>query len=234
MTEADPDGRPPRWTEVALWPVLPPKDRAAVSGDLLEEYCEAVLPTRGSLRAGVWYLRQVVSFMTYSNASLLRVFTVASALAVTAMIASGTWFVATHRSSSDASQEAAEQEFRQLRARFADQQPLLDMDQRRARADMSAANNVAHLHTVHTVIFDTRGGQRVVRMDVPYWFARTFARPRDRYGSLQWLGQLSFLDDTEFDPEPIRLSWDQVERRGPGLIADYRHPSGGQFISWVD
>ena len=81
------------------------------------------------------------------------------------------------------------------------------------------------------MIYDTRGGQRLVRIDVPYWFARKFA---GRNGEFKWLGQLTFLDDTEFDPESIRLSVDEVERRGPGLIADYQHPSGGQFISWVD
>jgi hypothetical protein len=143
---------------------------------------------------------------------------------------SAIWFVATHRSSSTVSAEAADREFQQLRARFADQQPLLDMDQRQARTAVATATKIAHLRVVHTVIFDTRGGQRLVRIDVPYWFARTYGR----HGSMQWLGQLSFLDDTEFDPEPIRLSWDQVERHGPGLIADYRHPSGGQFISWVE
>ena len=50
----------------------------------------------------------------------------------------------------------------------------------------------------------------------------------------RWLGQLTFLDDTEFDPEPIQLSLAQVERHGPGLVVDYRHPSGGQFIAWVE
>jgi len=48
------------------------------------------------------------------------------------------------------------------------------------------------------------------------------------------LGELTFLDDTEFDPEPIQLSLAQVERHGPGLVVDYRHPSGGQFIAWVE
>ena len=51
---------------------------------------------------------------------------------------------------------------------------------------------------------------------------------------LQWLGPLSFLDDTEFDPERIRLTWDDVVRHGPGLIADYRHAGGGQFLSWAE
>jgi len=62
----------------------------------------------------------------------------------------------------------------------------------------------------------------------------TISANSDHTGEIKWLGQLSFLDDTEFDPEPIRLSWNEIERHGPGLIADYRHPGGGQFISWVD
>jgi len=36
------------------------------------------------------------------------------------------------------------------------------------------------------------------------------------------------------DPEAIELSLDELERRGPGLVADYHHPGGGQFISWVE
>jgi hypothetical protein len=30
------------------------------------------------------------------------------------------------------------------------------------------------------------------------------------------------------------LSLGQLEERGPGLVTYYRHPSGGQFISWVE
>ena len=61
--------------------------------------------------------------------------------------------------------------------------------------------------------------------------ARRFA---GRPGEFRWLGQLTFIDDTEFDPEAIRLSINELEQRGPGLVAYYRHQSGGQFISWVD
>jgi hypothetical protein len=88
----------------------------------------------------------------------------------------------------------------------------------------------APLHSFNTVIFDTRGGHRLVRIKVPYRFARFFGRGT----GFRWLGQLTFLDDTEFDPEPIQLSLAQVERHGPGLVADYSHPSGGQFIAWVE
>jgi hypothetical protein len=172
--------------------------------------------------------------MRHWNISLLRAIGFAAVVVMFALIASSVAFALTHRSSSAASVEGANQEFEQLRARFINQQALLDMNRRQARIDADAARNSAPLHTVHTVIFDTRGGQRLVNMTVPYWFARAFWKLGPGHGNLKWLGQLTFLDDTEFDPEPIRLSWIDVERHGPGLIADYRHPSGAQFISWVD
>jgi hypothetical protein len=140
-------------------------------------------------------------------------------------------FVVNHRTSVATSAQLAGIEFSRLRAHFVNERPLLDMNRREASEVTALRANVAHLRSFHTVIFDTRGGQRLVRIDVPYWFARRFA---GRDGEFKWLGQLTFLDDTEFDPEAIRLSIDQLERRGPGLIADYRHSSGGRFISWVD
>ena len=140
-------------------------------------------------------------------------------------------FFSSHRSSVAITAQLADNEFSRLRARFVNEQPLLDMGRRQASEMPAVSAGVAHLRVFHTVIFDTRGGQRLVRIDVPYWFARRFAG-RDR--EFKWLGQLTFLDDTEFDPEAIRLSLRQLERRGPGLVAYYQHPSGCKFISWVE
>ena len=55
----------------------------------------------------------------------------------------------------------------------------------------------APLRSFDTIIFDTRGDQRIVRITVPYRFARLFGRG----AGFRWLGELTFLDDTEFDPE---------------------------------
>jgi hypothetical protein len=54
---------PPAWAEGLLRLVLRPEDRESVSGDLLEEYRESVVPMRGSHKADVWYLRQVAGFV---------------------------------------------------------------------------------------------------------------------------------------------------------------------------
>src|SRR5262245_49039063 len=161
------------------------------------------------------------------------VFSVITSVVIIVLIAGGMglWFFLSHHQSSPVSEQSAEAEFSQLRSRFSTQQPLVDMSSRQPLDTPATAQSVAPLRTFHTVIFDTRGSERIVHITVPYWFVRLFA---GRNGEFSWLGQLTFLDDTEFDGEAIRLSLDQLERQGPGLIVDYQHPSGGQFISWVE
>jgi len=136
-----------------------------------------------------------------------------------------------HHQSRRMSPDAAGTELDRIRTRFAGQPPLVDMASRESARLHGTAPPAAPIHTFHTLIFDTRGGARLVHMTAPTAFARLFAH---RDGWFRWLGELTFLDDTEFDPEPIHLSFDEVRRRGPGLLVDFRHPGGGQFIAWTE
>jgi len=54
---------PPAWAEQVLRMLLKPEDRESVSGDLLEEFRETVVPSRGRVGADVWYVRQVAGFV---------------------------------------------------------------------------------------------------------------------------------------------------------------------------
>jgi hypothetical protein len=56
------DQCPPRWAEAILRILLKPDDRESVSGDLLEEYRDTIVPTRGRA-ADVWYIRQVAWYL---------------------------------------------------------------------------------------------------------------------------------------------------------------------------
>jgi hypothetical protein len=58
---------PPRWAESLLRLVLSSRDRATVSGDLLEEFRQSIRPTRGPSSADRWYIRQVMGFVLRSN-----------------------------------------------------------------------------------------------------------------------------------------------------------------------
>ena len=169
--------------------------------------------------------------MKSANRSLVLVVALGAAIAALVVIGTGFWFFLSHRDAMAISAQLAEVEFSQLRARFDTQQPLVDMNRREASEMPVVSQGVTPLRSFHTVIFDTRGGPRIVRITVPYWFARRFA---GRDGEFRWLVQLTFLDDTEFDPEAIHLSLNQLERRGPGLVVYYQHHEGGQFISWVE
>lgn len=61
MTTDRPTLRPPRWAESLLRMTLSAKDRDSVSGDLLEEYRDAIVPSRGG-GARRWYIRQVAGY----------------------------------------------------------------------------------------------------------------------------------------------------------------------------
>lgn len=55
--------QPPRWAEKLLELLLRADAREGIVGDLREEYVEAMLPQRGRLRANLWYIRHVMSFV---------------------------------------------------------------------------------------------------------------------------------------------------------------------------
>ena len=104
-------------------------------------------------------------------------------IALTA-VGMGLWFFVSHHTSSPISKQSAETEFTQLRSHFSNQQPLIDMSLRKPVNTSTTGQSVTPLHTFHTVIFDTRGSQRIVHITVPYWFARLFA---DSDGEFKWL-----------------------------------------------
>jgi hypothetical protein len=54
---------PPGWAEALLRAVLPFANEESVSGDLLEQYRDSVLPSRGRVAADYWYVKQVAGFL---------------------------------------------------------------------------------------------------------------------------------------------------------------------------
>jgi hypothetical protein len=54
---------PPRWAEALLRIVVRRAEFENISGDLLEEYRDTVVPARGVRRADVWYAGEVLGFV---------------------------------------------------------------------------------------------------------------------------------------------------------------------------
>ena len=55
---------PPRWTGALLRTFLKRDDFESVSDDLLEQYRDSIYPTRGERRADLWYITQVLTFVS--------------------------------------------------------------------------------------------------------------------------------------------------------------------------
>jgi hypothetical protein len=62
MKTAHLNAQPPQWAETILRLLLKPEDRESVSGDLLEEYRDTIVPALGSA-ADRWYVWQVGAFL---------------------------------------------------------------------------------------------------------------------------------------------------------------------------
>ena len=115
---------PPRWAEALLRLFLKPDDFENASGDLLEQDRDSVYPGRGRLRADLWYVSQVFTFVSpgtrlfaalFSAQFLIRTAldwflppgdfhfrsTVSTAMGITTLVAAGFW--AAWRSTSFAS-----------------------------------------------------------------------------------------------------------------------------------
>ena len=57
------DATPPAWAEELLQFVVRRDHRDSISGDLLEEYRERILPSRGATAADRWYVRQMLGYL---------------------------------------------------------------------------------------------------------------------------------------------------------------------------
>jgi hypothetical protein len=51
------------WISLLLGSLLPERDQETITGDLLEEYSEVILPAKGLIRAHCWYVEQIGSFL---------------------------------------------------------------------------------------------------------------------------------------------------------------------------
>jgi len=82
---------PPAWADALVSLMVDADDRENVSGDLIEEYCESILPAVGSTRADIWYLRQTFGYVWDATALW-------GALQAAAFLARATcdWFWPTH------------------------------------------------------------------------------------------------------------------------------------------
>ena len=119
-------------------------------------------------------------------------------------------------------------QFAETRARFAGQRPLIEIrhddEPVLHRETIPAEMPAAKLETLRVLAYDTRE-EKLIRVSIPFWLLR-LAPSR----------HVSFLSDTgiNFDSDRVRLTLDDLERRGPGLILDQADRRGSHVLVWTE
>ena len=124
--------------------------------------------------------------------------------------------------------ESADLQFAAARARFAGQQPLIEMrhgdEPLLHREVIPKTMPAAKLDTMRVLAYDTRAN-KLVNVSIPMWLLRM--APSNKF---------SFMKDNgiDFDSDRMHISLDDIERRGPGLILDQADRRGSQVLVWAE
>jgi hypothetical protein len=109
-----------------------------------------------------------------------------------------------------------------IRKRYAPRAPLVEIVDPRSgdiRINREPSPTAASVSTVHVINWKSEDNE-LMRTEVPLWLAR--------FSSVNVLSQLGVA------PERYRLTVKDIERYGPGIVADYRSPGTFRLLVWVD
>src|SRR6185295_17765105 len=143
-----------------------------------------------------------------------------------AAIGGTAFFIYRHVNTEFTQTENADQQFKEARARFAGQQPLIEIRKDEEpvlhREALHAEASPSKLDTLRVLAYDTHAG-KLVHVSIPFWLLR-LAPSR----------HMTFLSDSgiDFDSDRVHLTLDDLERRGPGLILDQADRRGSQVLVW--
>ena len=144
-----------------------------------------------------------------------------------AVVGGTAYFFSRHIRTEAAESDAAAREFDAARQRFAGQQPLIEIrgpdDAIVHRERIPAAMPATKLDTLRVLVYDSDAG-KLVHVSIPFWLVR-----------LAPSKNLSFVNSgVDFDSNRMRLSVDDLERRGPGLILDHADRRNSQVFIWAE
>jgi hypothetical protein len=122
-------------------------------------------------------------------------------------------------------EQAAMQQLDDVRKKFPGQQPLIQIVDGRPqivaeRADEKPAQT--DLTTLHVIAFDSDEGH-LVNMSIPFWLLRMKSGPiRISAYSQGW------------DDRGVSFRVEDIEKHGPGIIADVTRAGEGRVILWAE
>jgi hypothetical protein len=143
-------------------------------------------------------------------------------IGVVTLAAAGLWFVRSHVNVQPTTVAAATTDFQTIRERFANQKPLIELDDHGnfVHANTDRPNGTKRPESLNVMAFDARE-EHVVRVEIPFWMLRLKTR-----------GTLIDVGSGNIDLQKLRLTVEDLERFGPTLIVDHKDMNGSRVLVW--
>lgn len=157
---------------------------------------------------------------TWVKATIGGVVLIAVAMAV--LTATGAYFVFRHMERRATGEAEAVQEIDAIKARFGTRLPLVEIaDPVRGdiRINRPVEASTARVDTVHILNWK-RQTRELMRADAPLWLLR--------FSTVNIASQLGLA------PEKFRLTVADIQRYGPGIVAEYGMPGTFRVLVWVE
>jgi hypothetical protein len=123
-----------------------------------------------------------------------------------------------------ATEMSADEEFEQIVARFDGQKPYLVIeDGEPVVSEAAGASSGKPVEALHIIVWDP-DERKVITLNMPFWLLRmTKGQPI----------RISSHDDPGSQGMKLKITAEDLERRGPGLILDHREASGERVLVWA-
>ncbi len=145
-------------------------------------------------------------------------------LGIIAMAAASMYFFTRHIQMREASPAVAARSFDDVKARFANQKPLIELDERgdflRSNLPRDRPAHPPSLDAMHVMVYDPDDG-KVVNFSIPWWIMR-----------LQKGESVINFNGRDMNLEDLKITIEDLERFGPMLIIDHKAPDGDRVLVW--
>lgn len=144
-------------------------------------------------------------------------------LALFAVAGAGVYFVSRHIETKRATGADALRAFDDARARFRDQRPLVEVENRgrqpRTRDLSKVPSSSQRPEHLWILAWDPDDG-RIVKISLPFWLLEMGRRQID-------------VNTDGFDLKELDLDVKELRRIGPALVLDFRDTSGERVLIWT-
>src|SRR5262245_34643498 len=134
------------------------------------------------------------------------------------------FFIYRHVDAQMTPRENAEQRFADERAKFAGQQPLLELTLGDEPViHRTPGNPRSEVRSLHALAYDERSG-KLTHVDIPGWLLRIMSGG----------GRIRIANLEVFDDDRDRITLEDLERHGPGLVLDLHRGRRTQVLVWTE